>query len=85
MCRCCAGCSEKEGDPVSILASDDVTSQQGPWVHLALSCDLDKSCLLRLQIKEGSKEEVTMETSFETAAFPATKQNRCQAGVAEGD
>ncbi|XP_047595028.1 uncharacterized protein LOC125105495 [Lutra lutra] len=70
VCRCCASCSEKEGDPVSVLASDDVTSQQGPWVHLALSCDLDKSCLLRLQIKEDSKEEDEVELADDDPIYP---------------
>lgn len=64
VCSCCARCSGKEGNPVSVLGSEDVTSQRGPCAHLALRRDLDKSCLLRLRIKEASKEEMSMESRF---------------------
>ena len=65
-----------EDNPVSVLSSQ-VIGQWGPCGSVPVI--YTKNCLLRLQIREGSEEEVTTDSQF------APKLYLCQAGMGDGD
>lgn len=66
-----------EDDPVSVLSSQVILGQWGPCGSVPLI--YTKYCLLRLQIREGSKEEVTTDSKF------APKLYLCHTGIGDGD
>lgn len=57
----------KKDDPVSVLGSEEVTGhKQAGAVSTCFTVllSVQKNCLLRLQIREGSKEEVITDSKF---------------------